>query len=728
MFDHDERIIVLAQNVRRRAKTVVVDTPFASGCTIEGESLGGLLSVLRHGHLRTVREMNRLLRRDYSMSEQDANELLVGLFDLHLITSNRHMPLTMEEISINPSGMPLAPRTPEDMQKLHAESMQGEDVDLPEDATPLMKLLAQRSSIRTFSNQELTDKQTASLDRAALGGWGAHRSVPSAGGLYPCRVVMLIRHGNTYHTTDQRELSVRRVKNMFVPNAPCVAAPIYMVIIADYERATKKYGARGWRYAILEAGHIAQNVELHALELGLATCELGAFKESACIRLLKLSELDVPLIVIAGGYASKQGTVLRKSQASELIAAYAGSTGIVNSFKVRRRDPALFPDMYSVRAQSAVPIAHRGKGMDVQIVGAEAATRDLAIVKAIAEGVERFSTGWIPSPEHIGRVDSLSNVVVIHPRELQRYASEQRVPSRLETFARNSSASWYRVHEWGSDREAYVAGDFLFYPYREDDQKLYSYATSNGVAAHTKHQTALWGATSELLERESLLAWWFSGATPPRLSDVETSHLDRFVRAWKTKGIELRFLNITTSIPSVCAVGIDRLRRSTFVATASGTDLSAAATHACSEVLRGITGLEGKTPSRVTPAKVRSVEDHLKCFVGGYAFDYVDVWSSGQGSGFKAGWFPKDSDPDVWLHWVVDNVGPLFYYEHVLPKKTFRAQQLVVTRSIIPGVVSIKFGYGEQDLGLPRLRKLMRWCRDAGSTTGRLVPKLHPLA
>lgn len=728
MFDNDERIIVLAQRLRHREGVVVVDSAFARDCTIEGDDFRGLLTVLRHGHLSTAREMRHMLQKNHSMSEQTANDLLEGLFDLHLITTNRRMPLTMEEISMNPSGVPLAPRTPEDMRALNVPCVREDVVGLPQDATPFMRLLAQRSSVRLFSRQELTDVQAASLSRAALGGWGMHRSIPSAGGLYPWRVVTLIRRDGAYHLSHGEIVSTRRVRSMFVPHAPCEAAPIYLVIVADYERATKKYGARGWRYAILEAGHSAQNVEIHALELGLATCEIGAFTEATCIRILKLSETEVPLIIIAGGYASTSSVPIRQSESDRLVAAYVGSTGIINSFEVRKRDPNFFIDRYSVRACIAAPIVHRGKEMDVQTVGAESSTRDLAVVKAIAEGVERFNTGWISQPVKIGTMASLGNTEVIHPRDLQRYGRGQPAPSRLTTFDQHSTASWYKARKWRKDGDAYVAGDFLFYPYGDDGKKLFSYATSNGVAAHTNFESALWNATSELLERESLIAWWFSGAKPHRVPDSITQGFYRQICAWKTRGIEIRLLDITTSIPCACAVGIDRRHRSTFVATSSGMDMERAARHACSEVLRSISGFEGKRNPRVSPHRVRTVEDHLLCYAGGYAFEYADAWSDGTVEHIRADRNPVAPDPETWLEWVVDNVGPLFYHEYALPKSTFRDQPLVVVRSIIPGVVSIKFGYGEQDLGLPRLRKLMRRCRAAGSTTGRSVPKLHPLA
>jgi nitroreductase len=42
-------------------------------------------------------------------------------------------------------------------------------------------------------------------------------------------------------------------------------APLVLVISTVYARSEKKYGARGRRYAQLEAGHVAQNVLLQAV-------------------------------------------------------------------------------------------------------------------------------------------------------------------------------------------------------------------------------------------------------------------------------------------------------------------------------------------------------------------------------------------------------------------------------------------------------------------------------
>jgi SagB-type dehydrogenase family enzyme len=50
-----------------------------------------------------------------------------------------------------------------------------------------------------------------------------------------------------------------------------------ILVAAIFGRTRFKYGLRGYRFALLEAGHIAQNVVLAATALGLAAVPLGAF-------------------------------------------------------------------------------------------------------------------------------------------------------------------------------------------------------------------------------------------------------------------------------------------------------------------------------------------------------------------------------------------------------------------------------------------------------------------
>ena len=82
-------------------------------------------------------------------------------------------------------------------------------------------------------------------------------------------------------------------------------ANLVIVLAAVFTRSQKKYGPRGYRYTLLEAGHAGQNICLRAAELGLSTLCMGGFVDSA---LNALIGLDVPregaVYTLAAGYAA----------------------------------------------------------------------------------------------------------------------------------------------------------------------------------------------------------------------------------------------------------------------------------------------------------------------------------------------------------------------------------------------------------------------------------------
>ncbi len=63
-----------------------------------------------------------------------------------------------------------------------------------------------------------------------------------------------------------------------------------------------KYGERGVRYALFEAGHIAQNIFLQSEALGLGAGIVGAFHDSEVIRVLKIPLSHEPLLIMPVGY------------------------------------------------------------------------------------------------------------------------------------------------------------------------------------------------------------------------------------------------------------------------------------------------------------------------------------------------------------------------------------------------------------------------------------------
>jgi nitroreductase len=73
------------------------------------------------------------------------------------------------------------------------------------------------------------------------------------------------------------------------------------LVVGDGARAAGKYGARGLRFLLLEAGHLMQSLCLLSASLGLATVPLGGFFERPLARLLGLPAGDEVLYLGACG-------------------------------------------------------------------------------------------------------------------------------------------------------------------------------------------------------------------------------------------------------------------------------------------------------------------------------------------------------------------------------------------------------------------------------------------
>jgi SagB-type dehydrogenase family enzyme len=69
------------------------------------------------------------------------------------------------------------------------------------------------------------------------------------------------------------------------------------VLVGDGRRVAQKYAERGYRFLLLEAGHLMQNLCLLSASLGLCTVPLGGFLERAIARRLALLDEDLVLYV-----------------------------------------------------------------------------------------------------------------------------------------------------------------------------------------------------------------------------------------------------------------------------------------------------------------------------------------------------------------------------------------------------------------------------------------------
>jgi len=174
----------------------------------------------------------------------------------------------------------------------------------------LEQAIASRRSRREFLPQPLTIEQIGQLAWAAQGQEPGrrYRTSPSAGATYPLELFIvtadgLFRYLPARHAMEhlldgdlRAELRSAAWGQEFIE-----AAPLILVIAAEFARTTGHYGKRGIRYVYMEAGHAAQNVYLQAEAMGLGSVAIGAFEDISVGKVLLLPDHLEPLYIVTIG-------------------------------------------------------------------------------------------------------------------------------------------------------------------------------------------------------------------------------------------------------------------------------------------------------------------------------------------------------------------------------------------------------------------------------------------
>jgi SagB-type dehydrogenase family enzyme len=194
--------------------------------------------------------------------------------------------------------------------------------DLPPPRLPRARLrdvLAARSSEPPVERRPLELADLATLLGTAYGArrrsGQPRRPVPSGGGLYPLELYALPlavsglgRATFHYHPFRHRLEPLKRFEETDLAAAlvdPSLAegAALVLVVTTAVWRARFKYGLRGYRFALLEAGHLVQNVLLAAASLGVAAVPLGGWYDRRVDDLVGadgLDEMSIYLVAVGG--------------------------------------------------------------------------------------------------------------------------------------------------------------------------------------------------------------------------------------------------------------------------------------------------------------------------------------------------------------------------------------------------------------------------------------------
>jgi SagB-type dehydrogenase family enzyme len=234
----------------------------------------------------------------------------------HLNSSNTRS--TVPDLDLDESRRPARRRLDPGLERI---SLPGRGFDV---SAPLGATLAARRSRRDLQLSPLPLETVGRLLYMSFGieGWRElagstmpERPFPSAGGLYPLELYVVAQEvtglpDGIYHYDPWAHELARRRSGRFHEQLAGMAfgqevirnANLVLCLTAIFERTTWKYGQRGYRYVLFEAGHVSHNLYLIATALGLSGFAVGGFFDQEVSRLLDLpSGEEDPLYLFCAG-------------------------------------------------------------------------------------------------------------------------------------------------------------------------------------------------------------------------------------------------------------------------------------------------------------------------------------------------------------------------------------------------------------------------------------------
>lgn len=181
--------------------------------------------------------------------------------------------------------------------------------EFPPTGCSLEEAIQRRRSLREYTSEPLSLEQVSQLLHLSYGVTGSWefsegiqrvRAAPSAGGLFPLELYLIAQNVDglpvgIYHYNvpdhalerlpgpDDIRAAMAAVSHY---EATLANASALIVVTAVFDRTTFKYGDRGYRLVLLDAGHMAQNLLLAATAMQLGAVPFGGFRDDPLSRLV----------------------------------------------------------------------------------------------------------------------------------------------------------------------------------------------------------------------------------------------------------------------------------------------------------------------------------------------------------------------------------------------------------------------------------------------------------
>lgn len=193
--------------------------------------------------------------------------------------------------------------------------------EYPNSAQSLEEVIRGRRTVRQFSDKSVTLIDLSKILHLSYGLTGTNakskhywplRAAPSAGGLYPIEIYLAalnisdVEKGIYHYSVMDHSIELLRpgdfsdtlytlcMNQDFVKSA---AATLFLTAV--FTRTKIKYRERAYRFVLLDAGHIGQNICLAASACGLGAVTIGGFYDDEANDLLDIDGVNDSALYLA---------------------------------------------------------------------------------------------------------------------------------------------------------------------------------------------------------------------------------------------------------------------------------------------------------------------------------------------------------------------------------------------------------------------------------------------
>lgn len=697
--------------------------------------------VTLHGRIDIVEKILRLctgfksvqdIIKSLPLVDKNAIAELIDLCEAEgIVRDSRELHEGFHEDSANPTTFSHDLGFAEVGRLMNAErlrSRNGKAVQLPRPGkSGVLEAVGFRQSTRTFQDGCVPGEILSGLLEATYGiGTQMHWSVPSGGALHPLDVYLIVPSRvqtislGTYRwspeTHELRMISDKDpnvwLRKAFNAKALLEHAACIVCIAANLRRSTAKYANRGYRYALLEAGHAAQNAYLYCAEKKLGIVEYGGFHDAPLARELELNYSNEAVIttLIVGvpdstGRPSWPTADLQMTEmAFQLRHALVGEgkpmecvffwEPIVNGYAMPRLAAMASYNPPYDHAKASDRERSRSSGIGY--------TSSEAEIKALAEGFERYATERI-------RVDCIQSAKdlkepFLDPRQAVPYSSRQfKFLNRLDPFDPLRKMDWVAGKMASLNERIWVPAELVFYGptvLRRPGRKPCYLANSSGVAAHYDAHKAVENALYELVERDAIGVTWYTKRRVYAMAHPALpGELQERIARWNGLGFRVSILDLTLDGPPVAVAIIWSPKKTPALIAGAGSrpTFHEAAIRSFDEAELLAMSWNRRRPRRDMKASdVKTVTDHGSFYIDPRnliharwlieAEEKVDPPDD-----FNGDWSPFDP--------VIIDITP---NDHVCG--------LTVVRALSAKLLPINFGYGTEHYRHQRIARLgLRW-------------------